>query len=97
MTDSQKQNLCSFSRAFAVFAAGVITTTFATALTIGSEREEFKSAVVRSVENRNEIRVIQLKTAEDRIITKHIVDMLNEVRRDVRYLRDNKNTPTTEK
>lgn len=91
MTDTQKQSLFCFGRALALFAAGAFTTAFATGLTIGSELEEFKSAAVRSIENRSEIRAIQLQIAEDRIVTRHILELLNEVRTDVKYMRENQN------
>jgi len=88
MTADQKSTCSSFAKVSISFGAGIIVTAFTMGLTLGGERLEFKEAAERTIRNEAAIRKIELQIAEDRIVSRHMLELLNEVRSDVKAIRE---------
>ena len=88
MTDQTKTTCSAFLKWLLVAVASSALTIFVMGISIGEERGIFQAAAERSIQNQADIRKIQLQIAEDRIISRHMLDLLNEVRADVRAIRE---------
>lgn len=92
MTAEQKKKCGTVASVSISFGAGIIVTAFTMGVGLGGERVEFKEAAERSVRNESAINTIKLQIAEDRIVSRHMLELLNEVRSDVKAIREKSET-----
>lgn len=69
-------------------AAGAILTAFSFGATVGNDRSEFQEAARRSVRNEREIVLIRIERAKDRQTMKQLVNMVSEVRADIKAMKE---------
>ena len=88
MTEQTKSTCSNFAKFLAGGSIGVIVSVFAFGATFGAERSLFLDTAERVPSIENRVSRIELQMAEDRIVSRHMLDLLNEVRRDVKTIRE---------
>jgi hypothetical protein len=88
MTDTQKTVCSTAVKITLSAAAGALIMAFTIGTTFGQERSLFRETAHRLPVIEGRVTRIELQTAEDRIVARHMLELLNEVRNDVRAIRN---------
>jgi hypothetical protein len=92
MTEKQK-SACSNAVKITVSAVvGAVLTAFSVGATIGGDRNLFLDTSHKMPVIEARVSRIELQIAEDRIVARHMLELLNEVRNDVRAIRSKTET-----
>jgi len=87
MTDQQKSTLASVYKILIGAAVGALTTVATVGMIIGEDRSTLLLTDERSRENRESINTIHIQMAEERVRTSNIIDMLTEMKEDIKAIR----------
>jgi len=88
MTEKQKFVCSNAVKITVSAAAGAVLTAFSVGAAIGGDRNLFLDTAQKLPVIEARVSRIELQIAEDRVVARHMLELLNEVRNDVRAIRN---------
>ena len=92
MTETQKSIKSNAVTITLTAAISALITVFTIGATFGQERSLFRDTAQKMPVIEGRVARIELQIAEDRIVSLHMLELLNEVRNDVRIIRSKSET-----